>query len=64
MAKITDKVLKETNQKYKSTLEDVWASVLQYLEDVNVISTNAVRQFFLLLPVTGMKGGGMLLNVF
>lgn len=45
-AKITDKVLKVTNNKYKSHLEDTWSPVLQCLEDLKLILSNAVSQFF------------------
>lgn len=45
MTKITDKVLKEMHAHYKSTLEDVWSSVLQYLEDFGTIPPKTYDQF-------------------
>lgn len=45
MAKITDKVLRKTHVRYKSTLEDVWSPVLQYLEEFEIIPPRVFNQF-------------------
>lgn len=45
MAKIMDKLLRETNDKYKLHLEDIWSPVLQYLETLKLVPPKAVVLF-------------------
>lgn len=45
LAKLTDKILKETNSSYRTHQEEVWSGVLQYLEDLKIAPPAAVSQF-------------------